>query len=49
MLPVMITNIHHAFREIKHFDWNQWEGDFSLKARQSLREVLETRMHSSID
>jgi len=22
MLPVTITNIHQAFREIKHFDWS---------------------------
>ena len=49
MLPVTITNIHQAFREIKHFDWSQWQGDFRAEARQSLKEVLENRMHNSID
>jgi transposase-like protein len=49
MLPVTITNIHQAFREIKHFDWSQWQGDFRAEARQSLKELLETRMHNSID
>jgi transposase-like protein len=49
MLPVTITNIHQAFREIKHFDWSQWQGDFRTEARQSLKEALEDRMHNSID
>jgi transposase-like protein len=49
MLPVTITNIHQAFREIKHFDWSQWQGDFRTEARQSLKEILEDRMHNGID
>ena len=49
MLPVTITNIHQAFREIKHFDWSQWQGDFRTEARQSLKEVLEDRMQNGID
>ena len=49
MLPVTITNIHQAFREIKYFDWSQWQGDFRVEARQSLKEALEDRMHNSID
>ena len=49
MLPVTITNIHQAFREIKHFDWSHWQGDFRVEARQSLKEALEDRMHNSID
>jgi len=49
MLPVTITNIHHAFREIKRFDWSQWEGDYRVAARRALKEVLETRMHNALD
>ena len=49
MLPVTITNIHQAFREIKHFQSDQWEGDYRKATRQALKEILETRMHNSID
>ncbi len=49
MLPVTITNIHQAFREIKHFEFDQWEGDYRVAARQALKEILETRMHNSMD
>lgn len=49
MLPVTITNIHQAFREIKHFQCDQWEGDYRGAARQTLKEILETRMHNSLD
>jgi putative transposase len=49
MLPVTITSIHQAFREIKHFEYDQWEGDYRGEARQALKEILETRMHNSMD
>lgn len=49
MLPVTITNIHQAFREIKHFQHDQWEGDYRVATRQALKEILETRMHNRID
>jgi putative transposase len=49
MLPVTITNIHQAFREIKHFAYDQWEGEYRGAARQALKEILETRMHNTID
>jgi len=49
MLPVTITNIHQAFREIKHFEYDQWEGDYRGAARQALKEILETRMHNTMD
>jgi transposase-like protein len=49
MLPVTITNIHQAFREIKHFEYDQWEGDYRGAARQALKEILETRMHNTLD
>jgi transposase-like protein len=49
MLPVTITNIHQAFREIKHFEHDQWEGDYRVATRQALKEILETRMHNRID
>ena len=49
MLPVTIRNIHQAFREIKQFTYDQWEGDYRGVARQALTEILETRMHNTID
>jgi transposase-like protein len=49
MLPVTITNIHQAFREIKYFQGDQWEGDYRKASRQALKEILETRMHNSLD
>jgi len=49
MLPVTITNIHQAFGEIKHFEYDQWEGDYRGAARQALKEILETRMHNTMD
>ena len=49
MLPVTIKNIHQAFREIKHFEYDQWEGDYRGAARQALKEILETRMHNTMD
>ena len=49
MLPVTITNIHQAFREIKHFAYDQWEGEYRGAARQALKGILETRMHNTID
>jgi transposase-like protein len=49
MLPVTITNIQQAFREIKHFKCEQWEGDYRAAARQALKEILESRMHNAID
>jgi len=47
MLPVTITNTHQAFGEITSLQCDQWEGDYRLEARQSLKEILETRMHNS--
>ena len=38
MLPVTITNIHQAFREIKHFQSDSWEGDYRVATRQALNE-----------
>lgn len=49
MLPVTITNIHQAFREIKYFQCDPWEGDYRKASRQALKEILETRMHNSLD
>jgi transposase-like protein len=49
MLPVTITNIQQGFREIKHFECEQWEGDYRAAARQALKEILESRMHNAID
>jgi len=49
MLPVTITNISQAFREIKSFQPDQWEGDYRVATRQALKEILETRMHNTLD
>ena len=49
MLPVTIKNIHQAFREIKHVEYDQWEGEYRGAARQALKEILETRMYNTID
>ncbi len=49
MLPVTITNIHQAFREIKSFQSDHWEGDYRVATRQALKEILETRMHNTLD
>jgi putative transposase len=49
MLPAAITNIHQAFREIKHMSVDDWEGDYRPAARQALKETLESHMHNTID
>lgn len=49
MLPATIVSIKQAFKEIKHFCSDAWEGDYRPAARQSLKEILETRMHNVVD
>lgn len=49
MLPAAITNIHQAFKEIKHMAIDTWQEECRLAARQAIKEVLESRMHNAID
>lgn len=43
MLPATITDIHQAFREIKHMRDEGWE-DCRLPALEGFKEVIETSM-----
>jgi putative transposase len=49
MLPATITKIHQAFKEIKHMAIDTWQEECRLAARRAMKEVLETRMHNTID
>jgi len=49
MLPATITKIHQAFKEIKHMAIDTWQEECRLAARRAMKEVIETRMHNSID
>src|SRR5512139_102386 len=49
MLPAAITNIHQAFKEIKHMAIDTWQEECRLAARRAMKEVIEHRMHNGID
>jgi len=49
MLPATITKIHQAFKEIKYMAIDTWQEECRLAARRAMKEVLETRMHNSLD
>jgi putative transposase len=49
MLPATITKIHQAFKEIKHMAIDTWQEECRFAARRAMKEVLETRMHNTID
>ena len=49
MLPVAITNIHQAFKEIKHLALDTWQEECRLAARRAMKEVIEHRMHNAVD
>jgi transposase-like protein len=49
MLPAAITNIHQAFKEIKHMAIDTWQEECRLAARRAMKEVIENRMHSAVD
>ncbi len=44
MYKVAITNIQAAFREIKHFSPDDWDGDYRIAAREAIKRILEDRM-----
>jgi hypothetical protein len=49
MLPAAITNIHQAFKEIKHMAVDTLQEQCRLAARRAMKEVIEHRMHNTID
>lgn len=51
MLPgtATITSINQAFKEIKHFGAQDWQGDYRSAARQALKEILEHQLHNRVD
>src|SRR5712691_1130955 len=49
MLPATIVSIKQAFKEIKYFCMDAWEGDYRPAARQALKEILESRMQNTVD
>jgi transposase-like protein len=49
MLPAVIASIEQAFREIKKFSIDNWEGEYRGAARMALKEILEVRMNHWVD
>jgi transposase-like protein len=49
MLPAVIASIEQAFREIKRFSIESWEGEYRGAAKMALKEILETRMNHWVD
>jgi putative transposase len=49
MLPAVITNIHQAFKEIKHMAHETLETECRIAARQAMKEVIESRMYNAVD
>lgn len=49
MLPAAITNIHQAFKEIKHMAVDTLQEQCRLAARRAMKEVIEHQMHNTID
>lgn len=49
MLPAVIESIDEAFREIKRFSIDGWEGEYRTAARVALKEILESRMREWVE
>lgn len=49
MLPAVIASIEQAFREIKGFSIESWEGEYRGAAKMALKEILEKRMSHWVD
>lgn len=49
MLPAVIASIDEAFREIKRFSIDAWEGEYRGAARMALKEIIESRMNHWVD
>lgn len=44
-----ILSIKKAFKEIKSFCSDAWEGDYRTAAREALKQILEGRMKNAVD
>lgn len=44
MQKIMLTSIQSAFKEIKHFCPEEWEGDYMMAARDAIKRIVQTRM-----
>lgn len=44
-----ILSIKKAFKEIKSFCTDHWEGDYRMAARDALKQILEGRMKNAVD
>jgi putative transposase len=51
MLPgtATIMSINQAYKEIKYFGGQDWQGDYRPAARQALKEILEHHLHNRVD
>jgi len=49
MLPAVIASIEQAFKEIKSFCVEGWEGEHRSVARMALKEMLEFKMNHWVD
>ncbi len=49
MFPTTIQSINQAFREIKRFDVDSWEGDFRLSSQKAMKNLIEFQLHNHVD
>ena len=49
MFPATIQSINHAFKEIKNFDVDSWEGDFRASSKQAMKDLIESQLHTRVD
>jgi len=49
MLPAVIESIDEAFKEIKTFCVDAWEGEYRTAGRAALKEILQYRMNHWVD
>lgn len=49
MLPAVIASIEQAFKEIKTFCVDSWEGEYRTAGRAALKEILQDRMNHWVD
>ncbi len=49
MLPATIQSINQAFREVKTFIDEPWDGDYRQAARKALKDLLHHQMNNRID
>jgi len=49
MFPTTIQSINQAFKEIKNFDIDSWEGDFRTNSQKAMKELIEFQLHNQVD